>query len=304
MSPDELHERIYAPYGVTPLLADAARPCRHSVANRWQVDETYVRVAGRWRYVYQAIDQSGRSSTSMSPRGATPRPSIASLDGRSVRRRSRRLRSPPIRRRCTRPCWRTCCRRPGTAPTSTPTIGRVRPREAAGAAGSDARAQTGPQCQGGHRRTCLGVQNLRRDTTSWRFKSRPTGEWRSHSTNWSWRSDPAEVGLQPSLDWRNATAPPELPRHPRRASAGVGPGPPEPTAKPSVRSNRSASRDRAADGAPSAATTPHHPKHQHTNTTTMISTHNHVDMAASLVGAGAVQTDATAGHPSKRLGHR
>jgi len=41
-----------------------------------------------------------------------------------------------------------------------------------------------------------------------------------------------------------------------------------------------------------------------TSTTTMISTHNHVDMAASLVGAGAVQTDATAGHPSKQLGHR
>ena len=41
-----------------------------------------------------------------------------------------------------------------------------------------------------------------------------------------------------------------------------------------------------------------------TNTTTMISTHNHVDMAASLVGAGAVQIDATAGHPSKQLGHR
>ena len=41
-----------------------------------------------------------------------------------------------------------------------------------------------------------------------------------------------------------------------------------------------------------------------TNTTTMISTHNHVDMAASLVGAGAAQIDATAGHPSKQLGHR
>jgi len=40
-----------------------------------------------------------------------------------------------------------------------------------------------------------------------------------------------------------------------------------------------------------------------TSTTTMISTHNHVDMAASLVGAGAVQADATAGHPSRQLGH-
>ena len=41
----------------TPLLAEAARPCRHAVGDRWQVDETYVKVAGRWRYVYRAIDQ-------------------------------------------------------------------------------------------------------------------------------------------------------------------------------------------------------------------------------------------------------
>jgi len=44
----------------TPLLADAARPCRHAVGTRWQVDETYVKVAGRWRYVYRAIDQFGQ----------------------------------------------------------------------------------------------------------------------------------------------------------------------------------------------------------------------------------------------------
>jgi transposase, IS6 family len=44
----------------TPLLADAARPCRHSVGNRWQVDETYVKVAGHWRYVYRAVDQFGQ----------------------------------------------------------------------------------------------------------------------------------------------------------------------------------------------------------------------------------------------------
>jgi transposase, IS6 family len=41
----------------TPLLADAARPCRHAVGDRWQVDKTCVKVAGRWRYVYRAIDQ-------------------------------------------------------------------------------------------------------------------------------------------------------------------------------------------------------------------------------------------------------
>jgi transposase-like protein len=44
----------------TPLLAEAARPCRHTVGSRWHVDETYVKVAGRWRYVYRAIDQFGQ----------------------------------------------------------------------------------------------------------------------------------------------------------------------------------------------------------------------------------------------------
>jgi transposase, IS6 family len=44
----------------TPLLADAARPCRHRTGNHWFVDETYVKVAGRWRYVYRAIDQFGQ----------------------------------------------------------------------------------------------------------------------------------------------------------------------------------------------------------------------------------------------------
>jgi transposase-like protein len=44
----------------TPLLADAARPCRHVVGDCWRVDETYVKVTGRWRYVYRAIDQFGQ----------------------------------------------------------------------------------------------------------------------------------------------------------------------------------------------------------------------------------------------------
>ena len=44
----------------TPLLADAARPCRHACGDRWQVDETYVKVAGQWRYVYRAVDQFGQ----------------------------------------------------------------------------------------------------------------------------------------------------------------------------------------------------------------------------------------------------
>ena len=43
----------------TPLLIDAARPCRDTVGDRWFVDETYVKVAGVWRYVYLAVDQFG-----------------------------------------------------------------------------------------------------------------------------------------------------------------------------------------------------------------------------------------------------
>jgi transposase-like protein len=44
----------------TTLLADAAKPCRHIVGDRWLVGETYVKVAGKWRYVYRAIDQFGQ----------------------------------------------------------------------------------------------------------------------------------------------------------------------------------------------------------------------------------------------------
>jgi transposase-like protein len=44
----------------TPLLGDASRPGRHAVGGRWIVDETYVKVAGAWRYVYRACDQHGQ----------------------------------------------------------------------------------------------------------------------------------------------------------------------------------------------------------------------------------------------------
>jgi transposase-like protein len=44
----------------TPLLADAARFCRHAPGDRWFVDETYVKVNGVWRYVYRAVDQHGQ----------------------------------------------------------------------------------------------------------------------------------------------------------------------------------------------------------------------------------------------------
>jgi transposase-like protein len=44
----------------TPLLAEAARPSRRPVGDRWYVDETYVKVGGQWCYVHRAVDQYGQ----------------------------------------------------------------------------------------------------------------------------------------------------------------------------------------------------------------------------------------------------
>jgi len=44
----------------TALFTEAARPLRHATGDRWFVDETYVKVAGRWRYLYRAVDQFGQ----------------------------------------------------------------------------------------------------------------------------------------------------------------------------------------------------------------------------------------------------
>ena len=38
----------------TPELIDAARPSRHVAGDRWFVDETYLKLAGRWVYLYRA----------------------------------------------------------------------------------------------------------------------------------------------------------------------------------------------------------------------------------------------------------
>ena len=44
----------------TPLFVEAARSCRHTPGDRWFVDETYVKVLVRWRYLYRAVDQFGQ----------------------------------------------------------------------------------------------------------------------------------------------------------------------------------------------------------------------------------------------------
>jgi transposase-like protein len=106
----------------TPLLAEAARPCRHAVGNRWQAEETYVKVAGQWRDVDRAVDQFGQVvDVLVSPR----------RDAKSARRLVQRAigtaKVTPVAvatttRRCIRVCSRSWRRRPGIEPTRTPTI--------------------------------------------------------------------------------------------------------------------------------------------------------------------------------------
>jgi transposase, IS6 family len=45
---------------VHPAADRCSTSCRHLPGDRWFVDETYVKVAGRWAYLYRAIDQDGQ----------------------------------------------------------------------------------------------------------------------------------------------------------------------------------------------------------------------------------------------------
>jgi transposase-like protein len=41
----------------TAEFSHLARPARRAAGDRWFVDETYVKVAGRWTHLYRAVDQ-------------------------------------------------------------------------------------------------------------------------------------------------------------------------------------------------------------------------------------------------------
>src|SRR5829696_1001404 len=88
----------------TPLLIDAARPCRHATGDRWFVDETYVRVARRWRYLYRAVDSLGRSLTCLSLSSVTP-PRHAGSSPEHSRAARRPPRSPSTRPARASVCW-------------------------------------------------------------------------------------------------------------------------------------------------------------------------------------------------------
>ncbi len=61
------HETIRAwEFRFAPLVSERLRAKRRGQAGRsWYLDETYVQVAGRWRYLYRAIDREGNLLDSM-----------------------------------------------------------------------------------------------------------------------------------------------------------------------------------------------------------------------------------------------
>ncbi len=44
-----------------PVLNERIRPEMRQPNRSWRVDETYIRVAGRWTYLYRAVDSAGNT---------------------------------------------------------------------------------------------------------------------------------------------------------------------------------------------------------------------------------------------------
>ena len=44
---------------ILPVLAAICRRRKRPVGKSWRMDETYIKVAGQWKYLYRAVDETG-----------------------------------------------------------------------------------------------------------------------------------------------------------------------------------------------------------------------------------------------------
>jgi transposase-like protein len=44
---------------ILPVIALIFRRRKRPVGTSWRMDETYIKVAGQWKYLYRAVDRSG-----------------------------------------------------------------------------------------------------------------------------------------------------------------------------------------------------------------------------------------------------
>ena len=44
---------------ILPVLAAAFRRRKRNVGSSWRMDDTYIKVAGQWKYLYRAVDRAG-----------------------------------------------------------------------------------------------------------------------------------------------------------------------------------------------------------------------------------------------------
>jgi putative transposase len=103
---------------LAPRLTDALHQRRKGKAGRsWYVDETYIKVAGQWQYLYRAIDRDG-SLVDVYLSKARDQEAAEAFFRRSPERR--RTRSPPISTPATRrPSTRSSAMTSNTARPST-----------------------------------------------------------------------------------------------------------------------------------------------------------------------------------------
>ncbi len=57
VDPSTIYDWVQA---FTPRFIEAARQHRSPVGSRWRVDETLLKIGGRWRYVFRCLDEHGQ----------------------------------------------------------------------------------------------------------------------------------------------------------------------------------------------------------------------------------------------------